>query len=98
MSSFCKKILYVIGYALALSPLLVWSAWNNGVGGENGFFVPNGSTLEIRQWSTCRRVQPVGCPASGIFVPTKTQLEWRQFTSFTSNLPSCVTAPQINCY
>jgi hypothetical protein len=100
--------------ALILMTLLLsiagYSAWDDGVGGENGFNVPNGCSppfpgaggtppepvdCEVRQWATCKRIEPSGCGGTGVFVPTKTQVEWR---AFVSNVPACVTLTTIPCY
>ena len=88
------RLFQILFFLASMLPVLVWSAWNDGVGGENGFNVPNGGSLQIKQWSTCRELNPSGCPGTGVFVPTKTQLEWRQFTS---NIPSCVSSTVISC-
>lgn len=81
----------------------MWAAWNNGVDTSSytygttatGFHIPNGASEDIRQWTACKRVSPSGCSGSGVFVPTKTSVEW---LAFLSNVPSCATVTTLSCY
>jgi hypothetical protein len=91
-----------------LSPLALWAAWNDGnptgpyshainnfpgpaYGGHD---IPNaGGSENIRQWSTCKQV--INNCANRIYIPTRTQAEWR---AFVSNPPGCTTVNTITCY